>query len=78
MDFVYFPVRLPPTTFASMTTPTKRIISPAHLQQWLASPTHAEVIAFIERLNSSITAVKLSEDIPESPVRSLDPPHPAR
>ena len=53
-----------------MTTPTKRIISPAHLQQWLASPTHAELVAFIEQLNSSIAAVKLSDDIPESPVRS--------
>ena len=50
--------------------PTKRIISRAHLATFLDSPTHADLVAFLEELNESISTVKLSDSIPQSSVRS--------
>ncbi|GAA5857839.1 hypothetical protein JCM8547_005999 [Rhodosporidiobolus lusitaniae] len=46
--------------------PTKRIVSTAHLQAWLASPAHAEVVAFVESLNESVVGVKLTDNVVES------------
>ncbi|GAA5911633.1 hypothetical protein JCM6882_008060 [Rhodosporidiobolus microsporus] len=52
-----------------MTTPqlpTKRIVSKAHLEAWLASPAHADVLAFVEQLNESVVGVKLTGEVAES------------
>lgn len=51
-----------------MAPPAKRIVSPAHLRRFLDSDTHAQLTRFIEQLNAAITAVKLTDQIPESPV----------
>lgn len=59
---------------APRTKPQKRIISRHHLEAFLASPTHADLVAFLERLNSSVIGVKLSDPVVERPVRA--PPLP--
>ncbi|GAA6032304.1 hypothetical protein JCM8097_008109 [Rhodosporidiobolus ruineniae] len=46
--------------------PTKRIVSKAHLDAWLASPTHQAVVDFVQQLNHSVVGVKLTQDVPES------------
>ncbi|GAA5845617.1 hypothetical protein JCM11251_007770 [Rhodosporidiobolus azoricus] len=46
--------------------PTKRIVSKAHLEVWLASPAHADVLAFVEQLNESVVGVKLTDEVAES------------
>jgi len=51
--------------------PTKRIVSKAHLDAWLTSPTHADVVAFVQDLNDSVVGVKLTDKVPSSPVRCL-------
>lgn len=53
------------------TLPTKRIISTAHLEQWLNSPAHADVVEFVDGLNESVVGVKLTDEIKESEVRPL-------
>jgi len=57
------------------TLPTKRIVSKAHLDVWLSSATHSDVVAFVEELNESVVGVKLTDDLPSSPVRPR-PSHP--
>lgn len=57
--------------------PTKRIISRAHLQLFLDSPTHASLVSFLEELNESVVSTKLSDSIPESRVRLFPPPTPS-
>jgi hypothetical protein len=59
----------PPTTMI----PTKRIISRAHLQSFLDSPTYADLVAFVTELNESVKGVKLTDEVIESPVRALHP-----
>jgi len=56
--------------------PTKRIVSKAHLDAWLTSSTHSELVNFVEELNESVVGIKLSGEIVESDV-SL-PPSPSR
>jgi hypothetical protein len=51
--------------------PTKRIISRAHLQSFLDSPTHTDLVNFLEELNESVVGLKLTDDVPESEVRRL-------
>lgn len=48
--------------------PIKRIISPDSLEQFLNSPTHAEIVAFIETLNAACTNVELTAPCPQSAV----------
>ncbi|GAA6008422.1 peptidylprolyl isomerase RRD2 [Rhodotorula paludigena] len=48
------------------TLPTKRIVSKAHLDAWLDSPTHADVVRFVEQLNQSVVGVKLTDTVEES------------
>ncbi|KAK4701429.1 serine/threonine-protein phosphatase 2A activator, partial [Phenoliferia sp. Uapishka_3] len=52
---------------ASRAAPTKRIVSRAHLQVFLDSPTHADLVAFLEELNESVSTIKLSDSIAQSP-----------
>ncbi|BGO91942.1 Serine/threonine-protein phosphatase 2A activator 2 [Rhodotorula toruloides] len=40
--------------------PTKRVVSKAHLEAWLKSGTHDEVVAFVEQLNEAAVGVKLA------------------
>ena len=49
--------------------PTKRIISRAHLDAFLSSETHADVVAFVEKLNESVVGVKLTDPLSPSAVR---------
>lgn len=51
------------------TLPTKRIVSKAHLDAWLDSPTHADVVRFVEQLNQSVVGVKLTDTVEESQAR---------
>ncbi|GAA5973830.1 hypothetical protein JCM11641_003181 [Rhodosporidiobolus odoratus] len=46
--------------------PTKRIVSKAHLDAWLSSSTHEEVVAFVEELNESVVGVRLTDTVSES------------
>ncbi|GAA5873437.1 hypothetical protein JCM1840_007384 [Sporobolomyces johnsonii] len=46
--------------------PTKRIVSKAHLDAWLSSPTHNDVLSFIEELNDSVVGTKLTDEVTES------------
>lgn len=41
--------------------PTKRIISRAHLDRWIRSDTHEQVVDFIANLNSAVVGVKLTD-----------------
>lgn len=56
------------TQLSPPAVPTKRIISRAHLQTFLDSPTHADVVNFITELNESVVGVKLSDQVHESKV----------
>lgn len=56
-------------TTTSPTAPTKRIISRAHLQSFLDSPTHQDLVDFLEELNESVVGLKLTEEVEESEVR---------
>jgi len=75
----------PPTrilTSMSVTTPilpTKRIVSKAHLDAWLSSSTHQDVVKFVEDLNESVVGVKLTDQVPESEVSEVHlQPNPVR
>ena len=48
--------------------PVKRIISPESLEKFLESPTHAEIVSFIETLNAACTNVKLTTPCQQSAV----------
>ncbi|SCV69739.1 BQ2448_1133 [Microbotryum intermedium] len=61
------PAHSNPTASTSSTSPSKRIISRAHLQLFLDSPTHQHVIDYIERLNAAVVGVKLTDPIQTSP-----------
>ncbi|KDE06777.1 hypothetical protein MVLG_02973 [Microbotryum lychnidis-dioicae p1A1 Lamole] len=54
----------PPSPSSS---PAKRIISRAHLQRFLDSPTHQHVIDYIQRLNEAVVDVKLTDTVQCSP-----------
>ena len=41
--------------------PTKRIVSRAHLDRWIRSDTHDQVVDFVSNLNSAVVGVKLSD-----------------
>ncbi len=49
-------------------TPTKRIISRAHLQAFLESPTHTDLVNFITETNDSVVGHKLTDPLEPSPV----------
>lgn len=53
------------------TFPTKRIISRHHLQTFLASQTHEDLVNFLTELNESVCGVKLTDEIVESEVSSV-------
>ena len=42
-------------------TPTKHILSPAHLAAFQRSQTHTDLLSFIDDLNDSVVGVKLTE-----------------
>ncbi|BGO91944.1 hypothetical protein NBRC10512v2_004206 [Rhodotorula toruloides] len=46
--------------------PTKRVVSKAHLEAWLTSETHDEVVAFVEQLNEAAVGIKLTDEVPAS------------
>uniref|UniRef100_A0A0K3CCN6 FGENESH: predicted gene_3.644 protein n=1 Tax=Rhodotorula toruloides TaxID=5286 RepID=A0A0K3CCN6_RHOTO len=46
--------------------PTKRVVSKAHLEAWLTSGTHDEVVTFVEQLNEAAVSVKLTDEVPTS------------
>jgi serine/threonine-protein phosphatase 2A activator len=50
--------------------PEKRIISQAHLEAFLSSPTHQDILAFIEALNDRCAGVKTTDSCERSPVIS--------
>jgi serine/threonine-protein phosphatase 2A activator len=52
----------------SPSLPTKRIVSKAHLDAWLSSSTHSDVVQFISDLNESIVGIKLGDTVAESDV----------
>lgn len=56
------------STPASTSLPTKRIVSKAHLDAWLSSSTHSDVVTFVEKLNESVVGVKLTDSVLESEV----------
>ncbi|GAA5883300.1 hypothetical protein JCM3774_004142 [Rhodotorula dairenensis] len=47
--------------------PKKRIVSRAHLDRWIHSDTHQQVVDYISNLNDAVTGVKLSDPVPASP-----------
>lgn len=53
--------------------PTKRILSSGQLEDFQNSPTHANIVTFVEQLNESVINVKLTDNI-EATVR-LPPSH---
>lgn len=57
----------------SFGTPTKRILSSGQLEDFQNSPTHANIVTFVEQLNESVINVKLTDNI-EVTVR-LPPSH---
>lgn len=48
--------------------PTKRIVSKAHLDAWLTSSTHSELVKFVEELNESVVGIKLRDEVVQSDV----------
>ena len=50
-----------PTAPSSYLPPQKRILSQAHLAAFKRSPTHDEIVRFIDDLDDSIAGKKLSE-----------------
>ncbi|BGP00014.1 ChAPs family protein [Rhodotorula toruloides ATCC 204091] len=48
--------------------PTKRVVSKAHLEAWLTSGTHDEVVTFVEQLNEAAVSVKLTDEVPTSEI----------
>ncbi|GAA5838672.1 hypothetical protein JCM5353_006473 [Sporobolomyces roseus] len=48
--------------------PTKRIVSKAHLDAWLSSSTHTDLVNFVEELNESVVGVKLHDEVLESDI----------
>ncbi|EFP89640.2 Serine/threonine-protein phosphatase 2A activator 2 [Puccinia graminis f. sp. tritici] len=60
------PTKEPGTTPKSITKPRKLIISNGHLQAFIDSVTHAEVVDFIESLNQSIIGLPLDHPLPLS------------
>ncbi|GAA5987666.1 hypothetical protein JCM10908_007158 [Rhodotorula pacifica] len=56
-----------PATPAAPQLPTKRIVSRAHLDLWIHSPTHQLVEDYITHLNDAVTGVKLTDHIDVSP-----------
>jgi serine/threonine-protein phosphatase 2A activator len=57
----------------SFEIPTKHILSSAQLEDFQNSPTHANIVTFVEQLNESVINVKLTDNI-ETTVR-LPPFH---
>lgn len=47
--------------------PTKRIVSRAHLDRWIHSDTHQQVVDYVSDLNDAVTGVKLSDPVRTSP-----------
>lgn len=58
------------TMSSSPIVPTKRIVSRAHLQAFLDSQTHADVLEYITELNESVVGTKLTDEVPQSEVRN--------
>lgn len=56
---------------AERVVPTKRIVSRAHLERWLQSETHNDVVEFVDHLNDAATGLKLTDTVHQSPVRTL-------
>jgi hypothetical protein len=48
--------------------PQKEILSPAQLEQFQQSPTHSQLLAYIQRLNDAVIGVKLRDPCYESEV----------
>lgn len=48
--------------------PTKHILSSGQLEDFQNSPTHANIVTFVEQLNESVVNVKLTDNI-ETTVR---------
>jgi serine/threonine-protein phosphatase 2A activator len=65
---VNLPTIEPEIRTKSITQPRKLIISNAHLQAFIDSVTHAEVVDFIESLNQSIIGLPLDHPLPPSDV----------
>lgn len=51
--------------------PVKRIISRAHLQAFLDSSTHQDLVDFLEETNEAVVGQTLRQDITLSPVSSI-------
>jgi serine/threonine-protein phosphatase 2A activator len=62
-------------TTSEYEVPTKAIISPAQLQQFQQSATHASVLAYIETLNEAVVGVKLRDNCHESEVIGIVSPN---
>ncbi|KAI5476964.1 phosphotyrosyl phosphatase activator [Pseudohyphozyma bogoriensis] len=54
-------------TSSTSTLPTKRIVSRAHLDVFLSSPTHQDIVNFVTELNNSVEGVKLTDSVTPSP-----------
>jgi hypothetical protein len=52
--------------------PRKEILTKTQLEQFQASPTHAQILEFMTRLNESVVGVKLRDNCHESEVSPLN------
>ncbi|KAJ3532288.1 hypothetical protein NMY22_g7804 [Coprinellus aureogranulatus] len=65
-----------PTT-SNFQTPTKRILTPEQLAAFQQSPTHAEIVEFIDELNEAVKGVKLRDGEEEAKgIPITNHPHP--
>lgn len=62
-----------PEASTSYAPPTKRILSQAHLRAFQRSPTHRDIVSFIDALNESIVGKKLQDAGEPSSVRHRTP-----
>jgi hypothetical protein len=60
------------TTETQYVQPRKEILTKTQLEQFQASPTHAQILEFMTRLNESVVGVKLRDNCHESKVSPLN------
>ena len=66
----------PDPTPSGFQPPSKRILTPEQLVAFQQSPTHGEIVEFIDELNTSVKGVKLrdgEEEVKDIPVSSWFP-----
>ena len=56
------------------TAPRKAILTKEQLEHFQASQTHRDIVAYIQTLNEAVVGVKLTDEVPISPVRKSSHP----